>query len=77
MKHIVKMLILTFVLLSFLSCTNNVSTQSTKYIIDGNGVKLRILDSCEYIQVGSGNSVWGTHKGNCSFCLMRNKKRSH
>lgn len=49
----------------------NVETKSTHYTIDGvSAVKIFTIDSCEYIRVGSS---WGSHKGNCKFCIERNK----
>ena len=32
-------------------------------------------DSCEYIKFGNGtNMQWGSHRGNCKYCKLRNKK---
>ena len=38
-------------------------TNESKYM-DQN-YRVYILESCEYIVVGSGNLKWGSHKGNC------------
>jgi len=37
----------------------NIDTLDTDYVI-------YIIDSCEYIVFYSGNSTWGSHKGNCN-----------
>ena len=37
----------------------NIDTLNTDYVI-------YVIDSCEYIVFYSGNSTWGSHKGNCS-----------
>ncbi len=31
-----------------------------------------IIDSCEYIFVPYGDASWGSHKGNCKYCKLRN-----
>lgn len=36
-----------------------------------------IIDSCEYIQFKAYYEWNITHKGNCVFCLKRNKKNIH
>lgn len=56
------------------SCNNNVETKTTTLFVDGSGVEVLIIDSCEYIKIKGGNASWGSHKGNCKFCLTRNKK---
>lgn len=33
-----------------------------------------IYDSCEYIYFNIQGFTWGSHKGNCKFCVERNKK---
>jgi hypothetical protein len=37
----------------------NIDTLNTNYVI-------YVIDSCEYIVFYSGNSTWGSHKGNCN-----------
>ena len=57
-------------------CEGNVREESTPYILeDGVRVRIVVIDSCEYIKVGSSTSTWGSHKGNCKFCTSRNKKQ--
>lgn len=67
-------MILVIMVLS--SCKgSNVKTETTTYRVDGLiPVDVLTIDSCEYIRITSGNSTWGSHKGNCKFCLKRNKK---
>ena len=43
----------------------NVDTLNTDYVI-------YVIDSCEYIVFYSGNSTWGSHKGNCSNPIHEN-----
>ena len=57
-----------------ISCQTNVETKTTPFMIEGMGVDVFTIDSCEYIRVNSGNGTWGSHKGNCKFCAERNKK---
>lgn len=57
------------------ACEGNVPEKTTAIKLPGgNGVKIVVIDSCEYIVALGGNSGWGTHKGNCSFCTERNIK---
>jgi hypothetical protein len=59
----------------FCGCEGNVKPTSTPYILDGGlGVKIFVIDSCEYIKIEGGNATWGSHKGNCKFCAERSKK---
>lgn len=59
----------------FCGCEGNVKPTSTPYILDGGlGVKIFVIDSCEYIKIEAGNATWGSHKGNCKFCVERSKK---
>ena len=47
-------------------------------IIQKDGFTIKIIDSCEYIEVDSGIGDYYrytlTHKGNCKFCEERSKK---
>jgi hypothetical protein len=48
-------------------------------VIDTNkGYNIKVIDSCEYIEVDSGFGDYYrytlAHKGNCKFCLARNAK---
>ena len=56
---------------TFTSCSKLTNVKPEKF-------KIRVIDSCEYIEYysGFGNSeVYSiTHKGNCKFCQLRNKK---
>lgn len=33
------------------------------------------IDSCEYLYIKNGNATWGSHKGNCKFCVARQHSR--
>lgn len=57
------------------SCeTKNSSKISTNITISGKEILIYIIDSCEYIgTIKYSNSDILTHKGNCKFCLKRNK----
>ena len=37
----------------------NIDTLNTDYVI-------YVIDSCEYVVFYSGNSTWGSHKGDCN-----------
>lgn len=57
----------------FFGCSNNVTTQETSTTINGRGIRIYIIDSCEYIgYVYGGYSDILSHKGNCKFCAKRN-----
>lgn len=61
-------------LLAFSSCVNSGPNQNfnlQKIIPDD--ISIITIDSCEYILSGvyAGNSI--CHKGNCKYCLERNK----
>lgn len=38
-------------------------------------VTIVIIDSCEYVHVFYGDMTWGSHKGNCKFCKIRNQTK--
>lgn len=68
------LIILIFSLLLLNSCNNN-DQDSIKTIktYDNDLFRIIEIDSCEYIlsDVYLGNSI--CHKGNCIYCLQRNK----
>lgn len=39
-----------------------------------NNIKIIVVDSCEYLYFPNGNASFGSHKGNCQFCLQRMQK---
>lgn len=47
---------------------------NTDYTVDLNDVVEIEYDSCEYVRFDGGSGSWGGHKGNCKFCIERNKK---
>lgn len=52
-----------------------VERKSIATTIEGINFEIYVIDSCEYIGNISGTSGdMITHKGNCKFCLNRNKK---
>jgi len=54
--------------------TKNVSIQSTDTMISGMSIKTYTIQGCEYIgKAIGGDSAVLTHKGNCKFCIERNK----
>lgn len=61
-------------LVLFTSCDEStVNIKSTGLVFKGRGVDIIVIDSCEYIYIPNGNASWGAHKGNCKFCLGRNR----
>jgi hypothetical protein len=59
----------------FVSCKQeNVSRIKIKDVFSFSQVEVVEIDGCEYIFVPNGNASWGTHKGNCKFCLSRSAK---
>lgn len=43
-------------------------------VVDGYQQYVCVIDSCEYLVSGTGNSHNICHKGNCKFCAERRKK---
>lgn len=76
-----KKLLVIFVTLLLISCeTQNVgiitAPNETAVKINGREFVTYIIDSCEYlggVYGGSGDLL--THKGNCKFCIQRNKNK--
>ena len=63
-----KIILLTLTILMMVGCGDKVI--ETDYYT-GEGLRVSIIDSCEYIHYSCG---WGpeyTHKGNCRFCKER------
>lgn len=52
--------------------TINTKTTGLKYY--GRDISVFEIDSCEYIYVSNLDASWGSHKGNCKFCLQRSAK---
>lgn len=72
-------LMLVAVFFSLTSCVDNTdkkeaTTKETQLLFYGQNVEVTIIDSCEYVYFPNGNASWGTHKGNCKFCLARSTK---
>ena len=72
-------IIATIALMFFSSCEGlpkDYQNAETIYDIENKSdLKIYTIDSCEYIGKLLGyNSDVLTHKGNCKFCLIRNKK---
>jgi hypothetical protein len=71
MKHL---LILIILLVTTVSCTNDPIPENIKIGSPaGQYLEIWVIDSCEYIYYDMGNASWGTHKGNCKYCKLRNK----
>jgi hypothetical protein len=47
-------------------CENNVKTKETHFKINGSGLQILKIDSCEYLYGPWGNATVLTHKGDCS-----------
>lgn len=50
---------------------SEVIKQEVKEEFYGQKIEIVVIDSCEYLYVSNGNASWGSHKGNCKFCLKR------
>ena len=57
----------------FCGCCRNGNQILSHDVLDRH-VKIFVIDDCEYIYVLDGSGSWGSHKGNCKFCLERSKK---
>lgn len=71
MKHLIIIILLVFVS----SCSND-QQQIPKKTTQCNlsNPKIVEIDSCEYIQYHNYLYESITHKGNCKYCIERNKK---
>lgn len=73
MKKLITLLIGLFSLIACQPSTPSSGDSSSSY----GDFKLRVIDSCEYLEYDSGlvdQRVYSlTHKGNCKFCKARNK----
>lgn len=72
-------LLISAMLLTILSCGPdevNTHRKITDFVVKEGKAPLIIVDvdSCEYLLGAWGNATVLTHKGNCKFCLQRNKK---
>ena len=41
---------------------------------EGDAIHIMVIDSCEYIYMTKGYRGYMAHKGNCKFCLERQRK---
>lgn len=62
---------LSTIFLLFLSCRNNVEHKESTFRVYGEDLIIYDIDSCEYI--GNPTLNFFTHKGNCKYCLKRQK----
>lgn len=73
MKSLIVLLIALFSLAACQKATPNKGDTATDY----GDFKLRVIDSCEYLEYDHTLGVDGqyslTHKGNCKFCKERNQ----
>lgn len=70
----IKALFCLGIILLFCSCETTIHHEELDEKYHGTNVVIFTIDSCEYIKVGTGNSTWGSHKGNCKYCQARRKK---
>ena len=68
MKKILLLTLLAIIMVGCKESTNN----DRNYATDERGYtyEVTVIDSCEYFR----SSYYMIHKGNCKFCLERNKK---
>lgn len=58
----------------FFGCEGgNVEHKKTPYRLRHIPITIATIDSCEYIIVNAGYATWGSHKGNCKFCMERER----
>ena len=76
MKPLIKPLLVSVIFFSCSTPNENITnpkeniTNPKEYTIDKMNYGIVIIDSCEYIIYGRKL----THKGNCKYCIERNKK---
>lgn len=64
-----KLLLLALLATIMMGCDYVESSYTTS-----EGIRVSIIDSCEYIHYSHGSGSHYTHKGNCRFCTERNKR---
>lgn len=71
-----KKLILLSIAIVFANCEQKYTIQNKNQAVSGNTTfQIIIIDNCEYIAYHfCQNDGLLTHKGNCTYCLNRNKK---
>ena len=68
------LIIITLIASFALSCDNEPIPKDIKIgNPHGQYFEILIIDSCEYIHYYDGREFWGSHKGNCKFCKLRNQ----
>jgi hypothetical protein len=74
---VMKKVLSIFLLSTILSSCEEVNTpkKNTRFVVKEGYHPLTLVevDSCEYLFGEWGNATVLTHKGNCKFCLERNK----
>jgi len=70
-SHLVLLIILVLALI-FGGCTSTTKQYATKEYHQGANISILIIDSCEYLMLANDTRTL-THKGNCKFCVKRNK----
>lgn len=69
MKKSIILLVLVVVLGG---CGTNTPIKPMKDVYQGGSFDVIEIDSCEYIH--QFQNSWFTHKGNCKYCIERNRK---
>ena len=55
----------------FCGCETTINKKDTGLKYMGRPIEIMTIDSCEYVFVSNGPASWGSHKGNCKWCKLR------
>lgn len=68
-------IIALFCLFFIYKCSEDIYNKNSElHDQDGDGFRVAVVDSCEYVYRIDGYKGFMAHKGNCKFCEQRNKK---
>ena len=74
MKKLIIVLVIIISLFLIVGFDNKVTVKDSDIMVSGIMMRTYTIDNCEYIgSIHGSNSDVFTHKGNCKFCIKRNK----
>ena len=73
-NNILIFLLIIITAIFIVSFNNKVTVEDSDIMVSGIMMRTYTIDSCEYIgSIHGSNGDVLTHKGNCKFCIKRNK----
>ena len=74
MKKTINVILILFLICCF-SCKDTIKEIKSQDRMNGKPILTIVFDSCQYVGFKSGDGYHYTHKGNCIFCIKRNKNK--